>query len=207
MTGGAAVKALSASDRTLIEAILARDSAGAASLYSALRASIESALYRVLRDRPPEFDDLMQVTFERVIQTIRAGRFKGRSQLRTWASAIAAHVAIDHMRRRRQEQKLFITMDIDTIDIHVQDVRPERQLEARSEGRKVDAILKRMKVRSATVFLMHDGLGYSVPQVAELLGMGDAAAQSTLCRARQEFRCRCASDGRGQKWKPTVTAD
>jgi RNA polymerase sigma-70 factor, ECF subfamily len=206
-SGGGAVPALNASDRRLIEAIQAKDSAGVAPLYSALRASIESALYRVLRDRPPEFEDLMQVTFERVIQTIIAGRFKGRSQLRTWASAIAAHVAIDHMRRRRQEQRLFITMDIDSIDLHVQDVRPERQLEARSEARRVEVILERMKARRATVLLLHDALGYSVPQVAELLGMGDAAAQSTLGRARQEFLRRCTSDLRGQGWKATVTVD
>ena len=185
--------ALNPSDQRLIDAIQAGDSAAAAPLYSALRASIEGALYRVLRDRPPEFEDLMQVTFERVIKTILTGRFKGRSQLVTWASAIAVHVAIDHMRRRSAEQKLFHTMDSADIDLLVEDPRPERQLEARSEARWIQATLKRMKAHRATTLLLHDGLGYTVPEVAKLLGVGFSAAQSTLGRARHEFFRRCES--------------
>jgi len=53
----------------------------AAPLYPLLGPSIEAVLCRVLRGRPPELDDLKQTTYERVIRTLRAGNFKGRSQL------------------------------------------------------------------------------------------------------------------------------
>jgi DNA-directed RNA polymerase specialized sigma24 family protein len=41
--------------------------------------------------------------------------------------------------------------------------------------------------------VLHDVLGHSVPQVAELLGIKQSAAQSRLRRARQEFIRRCAT--------------
>src|SRR5690606_34601836 len=141
----------------------------------------------VLRGRPPDFEDLMQVTYERVIRTIADGHFEGRSQLKTWASAIAAHVAVDWLRRQSQERRLFETMDSTLVEPHVSNMLPERQLEARSEVRKIHGILARMKPRRATILVLHDVLGHSVPQVAQLLGIKLSAAQSRLRRARQEF--------------------
>jgi RNA polymerase sigma-70 factor (ECF subfamily) len=193
---GASAPSLGAGDRGLVEAIRTGDPVAAAPLYRHLRPSIEQALHRVLRDRPPEFDDLMQITFERVIRTIAGGSFEGRSQLKTWASAIAAHVAVDWLRRRTQEQKLFEAMDSASVDPHAYNTLPERQLEARSEVRKVHGILRRMKPRRATILVLHDVLGHSVPQVAELLGIKVSAAQSRLRRARQEFVRRRTSTAR-----------
>jgi len=181
------VSSLGVTDRGLVEAIRAGHSHAAAPLYDSLRPSIEQALQRVLRDRPPEFEDLMQITFERVIRTIAEGHFEGRSQLKTWASAIAAHVAVDWLRRRTQEQRLFEAVDFNAIDPQAYGVLPERQLEARSEVRKIHGILGRMKPRRATILVLHDVMGHSVPQVAELLGINISAAQSRLRRARQEF--------------------
>lgn len=187
---------LGATDKGLVRAIRTGNTAAAAPLYDSLRPSIEQALHRVLRNRPPEFEDLMQITYERVIRTIAEGNFEGRSQLKTWASAIAAHVAVDWLRRRTQEQRLFEAMDSASVVPHVYDVLPERQLEARSEVRKIHGILGRMKPRRATILILHDVLGHSVPQVAELLGIRISAAQSRLRRARQEFARRCTTAAR-----------
>jgi RNA polymerase sigma-70 factor, ECF subfamily len=178
---------LGATDRGLVEAIQAGNSHAAAPLYDSLRPSIDQALHRVLRGRPPEFEDLMQVTFERVIRTIAEGNFEGRSQLKTWASAIAAHVAVDWLRRRTQEQRLFEAIDLDAVEPQAFNVLLERQLEARSEVRRIHGILGRMKPRRATILVLHDVLGYSAPQVAQFLGINVSTAQSRLRRARQEF--------------------
>ena len=187
------VSSLGVTDRGLVEAIQAGNSHAAAPLYNSLRPSIEQALHRVLRDRPPEFEDLMQITYERVIRTIAEGNFEGRSQLKTWASAIAAHVAVDWLRRRTQEQRLFEAIDLAAVDPQACNILPERQLEARSEVRKIHGILGRMKPRRATILVLHDVLGYSVPQVSQLLGINISAAQSRLRRARQEFVRRCTT--------------
>lgn len=174
-------------DLRLVEAVRTGDTRAAAPLYAALRPSIERALYRVLRGRPPEFDDLMQTTYERVLSTTAQGQFEGRSQLKTWASSIAAHTAVDHIRRRSHEQKLHSALEWTQVDPLSSSRAPERQLEARSEMLKVQGVLRRMKRRQATMLVMHDALGHSVPEVANLLGMNLSAARSTLRRARLEF--------------------
>jgi len=160
-------------------------------MYAFLRPGIERSLYRVLRHRPPEFEDLLQVTYERVIRTVAAGNFEGKSQLKTWASAIAANVATDYLRRRHYENLLFEGLGAASADpppaATSTERKLERQLEARSEVRMVQGILRRMKPRYAALLVLHDLLGHSVPHVAELLGMNPAAARSTLRRARQEF--------------------
>lgn len=177
-------------DQRLVHAIRLGDPVAAAPMYALLRADIERTLYRVLRHRPSEFEDLQQVTYERVIRTIAAGSFEGRSQLKTWASAIAANVATDYLRRRNYELRLFELGDTSP-EPSQSTTSIERQLEARSEVRKVQGVLRRMKPRYSALLVLHDLLGHSVPQVADLLGMNPAAARSTLRRARQDFARRC----------------
>jgi len=178
-------------DQRLVQAIRQGDSAAAAPLYALLRPGIERSLYRVLRHRPAEFEDLLQVTYERVIRTVAAGNFEGKSQLKTWASAIAANVATDYLRRRHCEKQIFEGLGAASTDPPRPTISAgaelERQLEARSEVRMVQGILRRMKPSYAALLVLHDLLGHSIPQVAELLAMHPAAARSTLRRARQEF--------------------
>jgi RNA polymerase sigma-70 factor (ECF subfamily) len=161
-------------------------------VYALLRPGIESTLLRVLRGRPQEFEDLLQTTYERVIRTVAAGAFEERSQLKTWAGAIAAHVATDYLRRKSYETRLFEGLGASSIDPPLATGTPERQLEARSEVRKALGVLSRMKPRYADVLVLHDLLGHSVPQVAERLSMNTSAVRSTLRRARQEFVRRCS---------------
>ena len=175
------------SDLHLVEAVRAGDARAAAPLYAALRPSIERALYSVLRGRPSEFEDLMQTTYERVLRTTAQGNFEGRSQLKTWASSIAAHTAVDHIRRRSVEQKLCSELEWTSVDPHSPNYDPERQLEARSEMLEVQGVLRRMKPRQATMLVMHDALGHSVPDIASHLGLNLNSARSTLGRARKEF--------------------
>ena len=189
---------LTREDSALVDAIRRGDAAAATPLYHRLNRGIEQTISRVLRERPAEFEDLVQVTYERVIRMLAAGKFEGRSQLTTWASAIAAHVAVDWLRRRRYEQNLFQSSDTLAAELQVMTALPERQLEARSEVRMIHGILARMNQRGAAMLLMHDVLGYSVPEVADMLGIQLSAAQSRLRRAREEFVRRYAA-GQGAR--------
>lgn len=156
-----------------------------------LQRTIEQTLYRVLRRRPSEFEDLAQITYERVIRTVGEGRFEGRAQLATWAGAIAARVAVEWLRRRTREQRLLNALG--TTSVATQLHFPQHQLEARSEIRRVQAILGRMSSKVATVLVLHDMAGYSVPELAQRLGISPSAAQTRLRRARAEFVKRCTA--------------
>jgi len=146
-----------------------------------------------LHGRYADFEDLVQTTFERVIRTLIEGRFEGRSRLSTWAGAIAAHVAMDSLRRRTRERRLFTEPDAVESEPRATTWVPERQLEARSEVRRLQGILSRMKPELANALVLHDVLGYSVPQLARLDGIKMTAAQSRLSRARKEFARRSSA--------------
>ncbi len=180
-------------DEALVRAILDGHGSSAGELYDGLRPSIEHALRRVLHGRYADFEDLVQTTFERVIRTLIEGRFEGRSRLSTWAGAIAAHVAMDSLRRRTRERRLFTEPDTVESEPRATTWVPERQLEARSEVRRLQGILSRMKPELANALVLHDVLGYSVPQLARLDGIKMTAAQSRLSRARKEFARRLSA--------------
>jgi DNA-directed RNA polymerase specialized sigma24 family protein len=113
-----------AADRELIDAIQAGDSTAAAPLYARLVPSIRYSIQAVLRSNPPEYEDLIQATFERVIRAVMAGRFEGRSHLKTWASTIAVHVAIDFLHKWNRDQQLLEPLDSEALPLWLATVRP-----------------------------------------------------------------------------------
>lgn len=175
------------SDAALIASIRRGDGSVARVLHDRIRPAIEHALRRVLRYRSEDFDDLVQVTFERVIRGIVDDRFAGDSALTTWAAAIAGHVAIDYLRRSVRERKIFCD-PIDTLPEPASE-RPqaERRLEARSEILRLYSILGKMKPKLVETVVLCDVLGHSLEEVASLTGVTPSAAQSRLFRGRKEL--------------------
>lgn len=189
----ASSEVLDPADQKLVRAVIAGDAGVAGALYDHLRPTIEHALRRVLHGRSRDFEDLVQTTFERVIRSLGEGRFEGRSRLATWAGAIGAHVAMDALRRHTRERRLFADQETALIDGHATTPTPERRLEARAEVRRLQGVLSRMKPDLADVLVLHEVLGYSVPQIAESHGMAISAVQSRVTRARKEFARRASA--------------
>jgi RNA polymerase sigma factor (sigma-70 family) len=73
-------------------------------------AEVERWIRSELRRRYPrlqdEFDDLCQTVHEKLLTSLRAGRFHGDSSLRTYATSIALHTAIDRLRELYRERAL-----------------------------------------------------------------------------------------------------
>lgn len=174
-----------ADDRALIAAVLAGDVRAAGRFHDHLRPVIEHALRRILRGRRDELDDLVQMTFERLVVSLVEERFEGRSNLTTWATAIAMHVALDALRRRlRMERRVVFAFEQDRVPSAGS---PEKQMEARSELDRVHDILCRMKPALVEALVLHDVLGHGLDEVAALTHASPSAAQARLFRARKEL--------------------
>ena len=167
--------------------MLRGDAAGAAPLYDYLRPSIEGAVRRIIQGRRVDFEDVVQTSFERVVRAIGEGRFEYRSKLSTWAGAIAAHVALDWVKRNAHERRLFSDLESVTSEPVSTTVLSERHLEARSEVRRLGRVLGRMKPKLARILLLHHGLGNSVTHISKLGDNSVSATHARLRRARQEF--------------------
>lgn len=166
-------------------------------LYHRVGPAIDQSLRRVLRHRHRDFDDLVQATFERILRGLIESRFQGRSSLRTWAGAIAGHVALDALRASMREAGRRATLPED------QELPGRGSADARLEAlaglRRAHAILARMKPDQAETLVLHDVLGHSLEEIAEMRRATISATQARLRRARLEFNRRAdATIGRAE---------
>lgn len=176
------------SDSRLVAGLLAGDRRAAAAMYDTLRPAIDRALRRILHNQGPDFEDHVQVTFERILRSLAEGRFEQRSSLRTWAAAIASHVALDAL--RRQERNRPRTLELPEQDMLPSVTRTEPRLESMSELARVQSILSNMKPDLAETLILHDVLGYQLDEISEMRAASPSATQSRLHRARKELRRR-----------------
>jgi RNA polymerase sigma-70 factor (ECF subfamily) len=173
---------VSRDDLELVEAVRRGDGGAARSLYNRLYPVVDYTLRRVLRVRVADFEDLLQVTFERIVRAISDERFQGRSALTTWSAAIASHVAIDHLRRAMREHDM-----LRDLQSPAGVATPELRMEARSEIRRLQSVLAKMNPKLVEAVLLFDVLGHSVEDVADFAGISTSAAQSRLHRGRREL--------------------
>jgi RNA polymerase sigma-70 factor (ECF subfamily) len=167
----------------------------AVDLYDRVQPYVERTLRRVLRYSGAEYEDLMQSSFERIIRVLTERSLGGACDLPTWSSAVAAHVALDALRRRVRERKLFRQEPmIETL--RAAETSPERTVEARMDVDRVQRIFGRMKLKHAEAVLLHDVLGHDLAEVSALTGVTVAAAQSRLVRGRKELLRRARRERR-----------
>lgn len=180
-------------DEELVHALRRGEPGAAEALYRRLYPAVSRTLWRILQATTPDHDDLIQVTFERVIRTLLDGRFAGACSLTTWASSIASHAALDSLRSRARERRLFV--DQESVSgwegSWVSD--GERSIHARSEVKELQGILARMNPQHVRAVILYDVLGHSLVEMAQVLGISEAAAQSRLSRGRKELLRRSGS--------------
>lgn len=176
-------------DQQIIEGLAAGQAWAAGVFYDRVSAVIERTLRRILQSSDADYDDLQQMSLERVVQSLLERRFSGACSLTTWASAIAGHVGVDALRRRVRERKIFRDdhESASRAPFRLDGSTLERRLEARSEIALVQHILATMKPEQAETLLLHDALGHELSEIAVIMGVSVAAAQSRLVRGRKDL--------------------
>jgi len=160
---------------------------------SNVRSAVRVVLRRLVGAEDPEYEDLEQTSIENVLVTFERGKFRGECPKGGWAAVIARNVAIDAIRARSRERQLFAR---DLGDLVATDGLPG-PAEAKAGPEHLTGVQERLsRVRSAllglgmhksNVIFLHDGLGHELGDVAEILGITVAAAQSRLVRGRREI--------------------
>jgi RNA polymerase sigma-70 factor, ECF subfamily len=176
------------SDASILAGLEKREQWASLALFNQLESVVERGLYRVLQQRGPDFEDLIQVTFERIVRTLVERRFSAQCSLATWATAIATNVAIDSVRAKVRERRLFGGLNLEVIDreakVHVSGAD---SVESRAEIQQLQQVLAQMNAGQAEAVFLHDVMGHDLAEIAEIAGTTVAAAQSRLVRGRKEF--------------------
>jgi RNA polymerase sigma-70 factor, ECF subfamily len=176
------------SDGSILIGLEQQQAWAAAALFDRLESVVERALFRVLQQRGNDFEDLVQITFERIVRTLLARRFCSQCSLTTWASAIATNVAIDSVRARVRERRIFAAESVDMADreLSLRGAGTDR-MEVRAEVARLQSVLAQMNPGQAEAVFLHDVMGHDLAEVAVIAGVTVAAAQSRLVRGRKEF--------------------
>ena len=161
-----------------------------AALYDALYPIVARALQKILH-QTPDYEDLVQTSFELIVRTLQKPKAREIENLAAWASAIAARVALDSLRARIRERRIF-NRDADAaqaVEV-VPGPRLEREFDVRSELAWLQGSLAVMNSDQAETVLLHDVLGHDLWEVARLTDVSPAAAQKRLSRGHLELKRR-----------------
>jgi RNA polymerase sigma-70 factor (ECF subfamily) len=186
--GGPVARGSELSDGELCNALAVGDAWAAEVIYDRVEDVVDAVLYRLLGPGDMERDDLAQQALERVISTIVSGKFSQGCSLRSWATLITQHLAIDAMRSRTRERKLFDrSIGHQALELVAEDSRtPERAADTRRRVEHLLSALGAVNRARAEAVVLHDILGHDLAEIATLTGVTVAAAQSRLVRGRRE---------------------
>jgi RNA polymerase sigma-70 factor, ECF subfamily len=191
------------SDDEICRALRGGESWAAEAVYDRIKDVVDAVVFRLLGPGDAERDDLAQQAIERVISTIISRRFSQECSLRSWATLITQHLAIDAMRLRARERKLFDrSVGPQAIELIAEDTRtPDRALETSRRVARLVSALGKVKRARAEAVVLHDIFGYSLAEIASITGGSVAAVQSRLVRGRGEVLRLIAKDKTDKKNK------
>lgn len=184
-------------DEALIDAIERGDPHLGGEIYERLIRVVDSTLYRVVGPGDRDHDDLVQAAFEQIVTTIAKKKYARACSLTSWAAAVTCNIALNALRSRVSERKVFDTRL--SLDDEADRIRGggdvERQVAARERLEKIRRHLAKMNSDRAETLLLHDFFGKELSEIAVLTGASVAAAQSRLVRARHELFEKLEADG------------
>jgi RNA polymerase sigma-70 factor (ECF subfamily) len=182
---------LNEADMAIVLALRAGEPGAAEALFRRLVPIVRRTLWRILRNPAADCDDLIQVAFERIVNTVIDGRYRGACSLPRWATSIATHAAVDHHRARCRERRLLDAEVERTLEHGAAPTADtERSIIARSELGRLNDTLSRLRPLDARALMMRHGFGFSLAETAAALGTSEYAVASRLARARRELQRR-----------------
>jgi RNA polymerase sigma-70 factor (ECF subfamily) len=136
---------------------------------------------RLLRE-PAEAEEIAQEVMLRAWQ--RASEYEPKARLTTWLHRIAHNLAIDVLRKRRNDSREWDDESMPAPDSRI----PERLVEQLDTAQRVQAALQTLPERQKQALLLCHEQGLSNPEIAEVLAVGVAAVESLLSRGRKALR-------------------
>jgi RNA polymerase sigma-70 factor, ECF subfamily len=191
-------------EASVLEAARSGDSQAFERLIAVHRPSLHAHSYRLLGSRH-DADDALQETLIRAWRAISS--FEGRSSVGAWLYRIATNASLDLIRRRRRvlesgghayDRLTEAPLTDETrpglhryelLGPQAANVSPEARYEQR-EGAELAfvAALRHLPSRPRAVLILREVLGFTAPEVADVLGSSPAAVNSALQRARSALK-------------------
>ena len=167
---------------------------------AAFRVFFETYFPRVYRFALPRLGNdaeaCKEVVQSTLVKAMRAlATFRGEAALFSWLCQICRRQIADYLRAHKRHQQNVVLIDdtpglreaLDSIAAPASD-EPLQGYKTAETRRLVQSVLDRLPSRYGDVLEWKYIDGRSVEEIGDLLGVGHAAAQSLLARARVAFR-------------------
>ena len=191
--------------KNLVAAARSGSSAAFAELREIYAPRVYQKLLTITRNRE-DAEDALQDTFLRAYMALHT--FEERSSFYTWVTRIAINSALMILRRRRTRPEVSFDSPSEREDaisgFEFQDARPSPEhicAHRQSYACMLQSIWK-LQPRLRQVIEMQMMNDYSIREIAQALGISEAAVKSRLSRARA--RLASAPAVRGSKWNADV---
>lgn len=170
-----------AEDRALIERIARRDRVAFETFFG----MHGSGVHRFVRDLVRDDGLAEELTSDVMVEVWRgAGKFGGRSRVRTWVFGIAHHKAIDALRRRRTPA---VPLD-ELLGVPSDEESPEDAALRAADGRRLEAALASLSADHRAVLELTFVEGFSQKEIAEIVDCPVATVKTRAFYAKQRLR-------------------
>jgi RNA polymerase sigma-70 factor, ECF subfamily len=169
--------------RLLLAAAQAGDERAFRELVEPYRHALEVHCYRMLGSAQ-DTEDLVQETLLRAWRALE--RFEPRAQLQTWLYRIATNACLDELERRARRPEPVDPFPDRPLDETASPTYDPAARYAIREGMELALLgaIQELPGRQRAVLIFRDVLGWTGPEVAELLESTVASVNSALQRAR-----------------------
>jgi RNA polymerase sigma-70 factor, ECF subfamily len=181
--------------RLLLDAAQAGDERAFRQLVEPYRHALEVHCYRILGS-VQDAEDLVQETLLRAWRAL--DRFEPRAQFQTWLYRIATNACLDELKRRpRRPEPVDPFPDWPLGEAEAPTYDPAARYALR-EGMELALVraIQELPGRQRAVLIFRDVLGWTAPEVAELLESTVASVNSALQRARATIERNLPASGR-----------
>ena len=135
-----------------------------------------------------DVEDVLQETMVAALRTLP--RFRGECGLYTWLCAIARHKVQDHIRRQQRRRARIVPESFDDLN---ETARPSASLEGTiAQQQALEQALQDLPVDYRIVLTGKYIEGFSVSELAQIVGRSEKSVESLLTRARAALRERLA---------------
>lgn len=181
---------MSQSEKELVAQAIKGDKSAIARIISDNEGLIYNTALRLLAD-PDEAECVLQETFLKVLQVLPD--FKGQSSLSTWIYRIATNFALMRLRDKKKldgMENIDSKVSSEALQHFNRSIgnNPLRAVMNSELRRAMDNAIAELPSKFRSVFVLKDIEGYSLKEIAEMLGMSLAAVKSNLHRARLFLR-------------------
>ena len=161
-------------DERLIERCVRNDLKAQRELYDRYAAKLMPVALRYAKSRE-DAEDILQDAFIKIYKSL--GSYRKEAQLLTWLKRITINTAINHNRRKMDQQPmldiekttLYVNHDVALSDFHFTELL---------------AMIQRLPVGCRTVFNLYAIEGYAHKEIAEMLEVSEGTSKSQYARAK-----------------------